>query len=324
MVLTRVRVVQMIAGAALASAWLVAAEALPVRVGVAPPQAQTAAARADALVALPNEKDSLKFAVLGDFGTGDKLQYALARQMAEVHARFPFEMVVLVGDNIYGSDRPQDYKKKFEEPYKPLLDAGVKFYGALGNHDAREQRFYKLFNMDGKHYYDFKAPKENVRFFAMESTYMEPEQQAWLEKTLASSREDWKIVFQHHPLYSSGKTHGSDERLRAAMEPLLIKYGVSLVLTGHDHLYERSKPQHGITHFVAGSGGKLRPGDFRPNQPFSARLIDTTNVFVAMELKGDRLVFNSIATDGSVVDSGELARVKRSAEASADAKGGAR
>ncbi|HTV00780.1 MAG TPA: metallophosphoesterase [Luteitalea sp.] len=300
----------MLAGGVLAGACLVAAEATPVPGAPAPANADAAAAQADAVLTLPNAKDSLKFAVLGDFGTGDKRQYALARQMAEVHARFPFEMVVLVGDNIYGSDRPQDYKKKFEDPYKPLLDAGVKFYGALGNHDAREQRFYKLFNMEGKHYYDFKAPKENVRFFALESTYMEPEQQAWLEKALSSSREDWKIVFQHHPLYSSGKTHGSDERLRAAMEPLLIKYGVSLVLTGHDHLYERSKPQHGITHFVAGSGGKLRPGDFRPNQPFSARLVDTTNVFVVMEVKGDSLTFNSIATDGSVVDSGELSRIK--------------
>jgi 3',5'-cyclic AMP phosphodiesterase CpdA len=308
--LKRFSPMSLLAGGVLAATCLVSASTpAPGRATPAVVQAPAAAAPAG-VVALPNEKDSLKFAVLGDFGTGEKAQYALAKTMNEVHARFPFELVVLVGDNIYGSDRPQDYKRKFEDPYKPLLDAGVKFYGALGNHDAREQRFYKLFNMEGKHYYDFKAPKEDVRFIALESTYMEPEQQAWLEKTLSASREDWKIVFQHHPLYSSGKTHGSDERLRAAMEPLLIKYGVSLVLTGHDHLYERSKPQQGITHFVAGSGGKLRRGDFRPNQPFSARLVDSTNVFVVMEVKGDQLVFNSIATDGSVVDSGVLTRVK--------------
>ena len=66
--------------------------------------------------------------------------------------------MVLVGDNLYGSERPQDFQKKFEMPYKPLLDAGVKFYASLGNHDAREQRYYKLFNMDGKLYYTFKAP----------------------------------------------------------------------------------------------------------------------------------------------------------------------
>ena len=218
---------------------------------------------------------------------------------------------MLVGDNIYGSDRPQDYTKKFELPYKPLLDAGVKFYGALGNHDAREQRFYKLFNMDGKLYYSFKAPKQDVRFIALETTYMEPEQVQWLEQTLSGAREDWKIVFFHHPLYSSGKTHGSDERLRAVLEPLFIKYGVSLVLAGHDHFYERTKPQQGITHFVAGSGGKLREGGTRRGLTFSASIVDDTNVFVAMEIKDDALVFNAIATGGKVVDSGRLERMKR-------------
>ena len=272
--------------------------------------AQAAAAAPAGEVALPNEKDSLKFAVLGDFGTGDKRQYALAKRMAAVHDRFPFELVILVGDNIYGSDRPQDYRRKFEEPYKPLLDAGVTFHGALGNHDAREQRFYKLFNMNGKLYYSFKAPRQDVRFFALESTYMEPEQRAWVEKELSGSREKWKIVFQHHPLYSSGITHGSDPRLRDALEPLLVANGVDLVLTGHDHIYERIKPQQGIVHFVAGSGGKLREDGARPNMPFSARIVDDTNVFLVMEIKDDRLVFNAIATDGRVVDSGQFERVE--------------
>src|SRR5687767_1325716 len=137
-------------------------------------------------VALPNKNGTFKFGILGDFGTGDRTQFELARQMFEVHKRFKYELVILVGDNLYGSERPQDFKKKFEEPYKALLDAGVKFYASLGNHDAREQRFYKLFNMDGKLYYTFN-PKPEVRFFALESTYPEPEQMAWLEKELSSS-----------------------------------------------------------------------------------------------------------------------------------------
>ena len=163
---------------------------------------------------LPNKPDSLKFAVLGDFGTGSTRQYELAEQMVKVHEEFPFELVILVGDNLYGSERPQDFAKKFEMPYKPLLDAGVKFYASLGNHDSREQRYYKPFNMDGKLYYSFKAPKQSVRFFALESTYPEPEQIAWLEKELKGSNDDWKIVFFHHPLYSSGERHGSDIQLR--------------------------------------------------------------------------------------------------------------
>ena len=102
---------------------------------------------------LPNRPDSLKFAVIGDNGTGATPQYEVAKQMLTWHEKFPFVLVVMMGDNIYGSDRPQDFVKKFEAPYKPLLDAGVKFYASLGNHDSPEQRLYKFYNMDGKRYY---------------------------------------------------------------------------------------------------------------------------------------------------------------------------
>src|SRR6185369_10890273 len=110
--------------------------------------------------------------------------------------------------------------QKFEAPYKELLDKGVKFYASLGNHDSREERYYKPFNMDGKLYYTFKAPNEDVRFFALETTYMDPEQMQWLEDELKQSNEKWKIVFFHHPLYSSARTHGSQVTLRESLEPL--------------------------------------------------------------------------------------------------------
>lgn len=163
----------------------------------APAAASPAAPQAGAPLALtlPNRPDSLKFAVLGDFGTGSREQYQVADMMARVHGAFPFELVVLVGDNLYGSERPQDFKKKFELPYKALLEKDVKFYASLGNHDAREQRYYKQFNMDGKLYYSFKAPKQDVRFFALESTYLDTDQVAWVEKELKDSKEDWKIPY---------------------------------------------------------------------------------------------------------------------------------
>jgi hypothetical protein len=83
-----------------------------------------AAPQAGAPIALtlPNAKDSLKFAVFGDFGTGSREQYQLAGQMKRVHDIFPFELVTLAGDNLYGAERPQDFQDKFEVPYKPLLD----------------------------------------------------------------------------------------------------------------------------------------------------------------------------------------------------------
>jgi predicted MPP superfamily phosphohydrolase len=263
---------------------------------------------AEPTVALPNRSGSLKFAVLGDFGTGRRPEYELAAQMAEFFAEFKLEVVVLVGDNLYGSQRPQDFKHKFEDPYKPLLDEGVKFYAALGNHDARTQRDYKPFNMEGRLYYSFKAPHQKVRFFMLDSTYLVPEQVAWLENELKDSSEDWKIVAFHHPLYSSGGRHGSDLKLREALEPLFIKYNVSVVLTGHDHFYERIKPQHGIVHFVVGSGGRLAAGDINKNSEITAKGFDTDQVFLAVEISGDQLYFNAISRLGKVVDSGIITR----------------
>jgi predicted phosphodiesterase len=259
---------------------------------------------------LPNRPDSLKFAVLGDFGDGSDEQYALAAEMARVRQRFPYEFVITVGDNIYGSERPQDFARKFEVPYKWLLDNGVKFYATLGNHDSREQRYYKLFNMDGELYYTFKPDKQNVRFFALESTYLEPEQVQWLQKELEGSREEWKIPFFHHPPYSSGGRHGSHVRHREVLEPLFVKHNVSVVFTGHDHVYERTKPQEGIVYFVAGSGGKLRRGDIDRNTGITAMANAQDRIFVVCEIFGDELVFNAISHTGQVVDSGVITRRK--------------
>src|SRR5262249_28815529 len=187
---------------------------------------------------------------------------------------------------------------------------GVKFYASLGNHDSREQRFYKLFNMDGKLYYTFKAPKEDVRFFALESTYMDPDEVKWIDSQLAASGEKWKIVFFHHPLYSSGKTQGSEVKRRELLEPIFVRYKVSLVLSGHDHIYERIKPQNGIQYFVEGSSGQLRDGDLRTGSPLTASGNDRDQTFILMEVDGDVLTFNAIARTGAVIDSGVIQRRK--------------
>jgi predicted phosphodiesterase len=258
---------------------------------------------AQAPVVLPNKAGSLKFIVFGDFGDASREQLATATQMAKTRATFPFEIAVTTGDNLLGSERPQDFENKFEIPYKPLLDAGVTFYATLGNHDAREQRNYKLFNMNGKLYYSFKAPKQNVRFFMLESTYMDPDQVKWIENELKTATEAWKIVVFHHPLYSSGATHGSSLSLRATLEPMFVKYGVSVVLSGHDHIYERVKPQQGITYFVIGSGGELRPGDLTKTTLTDVGF-DADNVFVAVEIIDQTLYFSAISRTGKVVDSG--------------------
>jgi len=261
-------------------------------------------------VPLPNKKDTLHFGVIGDNGTGSTEQYEIGKQMLAWHDRFPFELVVMLGDNIYGADRPQDMERKFALPYKGLLDRGVKFYASLGNHDSREQRYYALFNMGGELYYSFKAPKQDVRFFALESSYMDQKELKWTEDELKKSGEDWKIAFFHHPLYSSARRHGSQLGLRAVLEPLFIQHNVSLVLNGHDHAYERVKPQNGIQYFVEGSSGQLRRGDLRKGSPLTAFGNDTTRTFILMEIDGDQLTFNTIDMAGNVIDSGTITRRK--------------
>lgn len=257
---------------------------------------------------LPNQESSLKFAVLGDWGDGSRPQIQMAERMAQVHALFPYEFVVTVGDNIYGSERPQDFRRKFEIPYAPLLNAGVRFYASLGNHDGREQRNYKLFNMGGELYYTMRPGRQNVRFFALESGYLDEEQLAWLEKQLSGSGAAWKIVYFHHPPYSSGGRHGSSERIREVLEPLFVKYNVSVVFTGHDHFYERVKPQQGIVYFVVGSGGRLRRGDLRDNSPLTEKGFDADRAFLVAEIDGDEMHFNAVSRTGQVVDAGVIKR----------------
>ena len=279
----------------------------PAFTGAAPPQSvQTPAGPAAIPLTMPNKDGSLKFGVLGDFGVGDKGQYEMAAQIARVHQQFKFNLMLLVGDNLYGSERPQDFQVKFEIPYKPLLDAGVKFRAALGNHDSREQAKYPKFGMDDQRYYSFTA--EGVRFIALESTYPELKQIVWLEKQLKEAREDWKIVYFHHPLYCSAGRHGSDVGLRDKLEPLFVAYNVSVVFTGHDHVYERVKPQKEIVYFVAGSGGKVAPGDLDRRSTITAKGFDTEQVFLIAEIDGDQMSFNAISRTGKVVDAGTLTR----------------
>ena len=139
-------------------------------------QRSPAGAASSPAAALGAAPGSLTFAVIGDNGTGDTAQYDTGRQLFAAYQRQAFPLVIMVGDNIYGSERPQDFVKKFEAPYRPLLDAGVKFYASLGNHDSREQRYYKPYNMEGKLYYSLKAPEQDVRFFALDSTYLDKPQ----------------------------------------------------------------------------------------------------------------------------------------------------
>jgi hypothetical protein len=111
----------------------------------------------------------------------------------------------------------------------------------------------------------------------------------------------------HHPLYSSADRHGSDFHLRAELEPLLIKYGVDAAFSGHDHVYERIKPQQGVQYFTSGAGAKTRRGDLQRDTPFFASGADETSSFMSVELTPERFSFKAINIAGREIDSGELA-----------------
>ena len=257
-------------------------------------------------VKLPLAKDSIRFAVIGDTGTGDRSQYEVGRKLEEYRQQAHFTFAIMVGDNIYGTERPQDFQKKFELPYKPLLDAGVQFYAALGNHDDPNQRFYKPFNMNSERFYTFT--KGNIDFFALDSNYMDRKQLEWFERAIKASTAAWKMAYFHHPLYSSGEAHGSETDLRAVLEPLFVQYGMDVVFAGHEHFYERVKPQKGIYYFTCGGSAKLRKGDIRKGSELTEKGDDIENTFMAVEVAGDAFNFQTVSRGGVTVDSGAFQR----------------
>ena len=255
--------------------------------------------------AFPLAPGSVRFAVIGDAGTGDRPQYEVGAQMTAARARLPFEFVVMLGDNLYGRQQPADFAEKFERPYAALLQAGVPFYAALGNHDEPDNRGYRGFNMNGARYYSYV--RGHVRFVVLDTNTLDRAQVTWLETTLRDATEDWKICYFHHPLYSDGRRHGPNVELRVVLEPILVRYGVSVVFAGHEHIYERVVPQKGITHFVQGASGQLRRGGVAPSD-LTAAAFDQDQSFMVVEIAGSTMYFAAISRTGRVVDQGAIRR----------------
>jgi predicted phosphodiesterase len=266
---------------------------------------------------LPSRPDSVKFAVIGDSGRGWKPQHDVARQMSTYRERFAFDFVLMAGDNIYeGPVTPEDYRLKFEEPYKQLLDAGVKFYAVLGNHDDPRQIHYPPFHMDGNRYYTFTPPVHlisklhtSVRFFAIDSTRLDGEQIEWLQRELERSTADWKLLLMHYPIYSTGRYTLRARRQRFVLEPSLVAGGIDVTFAGHEHIYQRSRPQNGILHFISGGAGSLRVGDARPSADV-AKSYDRDYHFMLVEVSDDTMFFQAINRRGETVGAGSLRRPK--------------
>ena len=253
--------------------------------------------------------DKIRFALIGDWGTGDRDQIGIGRQMLASHQRTPYDFVISAGDNIYPNGSGRYFNSHFEQPFAGLLKDRVKFYSVLGNHDVDEGRQdqcqYPLFNMGGECFYKFERGNGMAEFFMLDTTDFGATQTTWLENSLRSSKAKWKIAVFHHPIYSSG-SHGGAGGLKKRLEPLFTKYGVNVALSGHDHIYERTKPQQGIQYFVSGAAGKVRRGDVNRGSGITAASFDQDNHYMVIEIGDNQVNFEAISETGAIVDSGSI------------------
>ena len=264
-----------------------------------------------ALAAQGGGAKTFNFAVIGDTGTGEEPQYAIARQMVAARARTPFDTIIMLGDNIYGGGKPAYFKPRFEEPYKDLLSAGVKFYASLGNHDepyAEAHGKYEHFNMGGKRFYSFQKADGLIEFFALDTNDLRPDQVKWLDGALAKSKAPWKVAFFHHSLYSSAKMHPPYLALRAQLEPLFVKYKVNVVFAGHSHAYERVKPQQGVAYYTAGSGGKLMKGTLDRRSQLTLAGNDQIQIFLVVRVEDKKMQVEAITMKGEVFETSTVER----------------
>jgi predicted phosphodiesterase len=262
---------------------------------------------------------SVKFAVIGDSGQWSHVQRETAAQLVAQREHVRFELVLMLGDNNYGDGSPESYRVRFEEPFKPLLDAGVKFYAARGNHDEGAQWKYPLFNMGGQRYYTFERKTgvlppvagDRVQFFVLDSVNLDDGQLIWFDRQLSESKAEWKIVFFHHPIYSSGRYAGSSAARRSTLERALIEHQVDVVFSGHEHVYERMTPQSGVMYFIVGASGAVRVGDLRPSS-YQAVGYDRDLSFMLVEMAGDGLYFRAVNRLGDIIDRGKIVKTTSS------------
>ncbi|HEU4388160.1 MAG TPA: metallophosphoesterase [Blastocatellia bacterium] len=269
--------------------------------------------RPGSIIASEPVKNGIRFGVIGDWGTGCHNEQGIATQMLGAHRSNPLDLVISAGDNIYPNGSLSHFKKNFEQPFAGLLVDRVRFYAVLGNHDVEDGRHdqceYPLFNMGGNSYYTLKKGDGLLEFFMLDSNSFDATQATWLENSLRASQAKWKIAVFHHPIYSSGKSHGSSLSLRRKLEPLFTRYGVSIAFSGHDHIYERTRPQNGIHYFVSGAAGKTRRGDVDLKSPIRQASFDQDNHFMLIDVDDRQVSFQAVSETGAIVDSGTIKQI---------------
>ncbi|MCC5877454.1 MAG: metallophosphoesterase [Candidatus Sumerlaeia bacterium] len=251
-----------------------------------------------------------RFLVIGDTGHRSERLGPMMELIGSMHDDHPIEAAILLGDML-DADEPFDEAVQFQfiEPFKPLIDRGIPQFLALGNHEiydghAEGAIAHPIFNMEGNTYYARTFADGELTVFFLDSTRIvdHPAQLLWFRQKLAQTTSKWKVVAMHHGLMGSDINHGPDERRYHFLEPLLHgENGVDLVLSGHNHFYERMNPIKG-TVFITSGHGSNPTHQTAPEHPETAFRMIQTRGFLIMSLGEGYLDIQSITEDGEVVD----------------------
>ncbi len=198
----------------------------------------------------PGSKNPIRFIAVGDIGTGGDAQKAIAQRMTEK----PFELILVLGDLAYNSGTAQEIHRKFFQIYANILRF-VPVFPAIGNHERRTREggpYFEAFVLpQPERYYSFDWG--DVHFVAIDTTQRDSAQIAWLEKDLAATKQRWKVVFGHHPMYTNA-LRGPQQWIRRAYSKIFTDHQVDMVITGHEHQYERFRVGN-VNYIVSGGGG---------------------------------------------------------------------
>jgi hypothetical protein len=247
----------------------------------------------------------VRFSAFGDSGNGSESQRAVYAQLQTV----PYDFVLHLGDVAYEKGSEWELENHYFSIYRGLTRSFAVF-PVLGNHDDATNdgaAFLSAFDLP-----DNAVPSERERFYsfdwgpihfvALDTERMTREQASWMDRDLQKNTQPWTVVYGHRPPYSSGH-HGSNLVFRERFGPILYKHGVQLVLSGHDHSYERTRAIDGTTYVVSGGGGR----DTRPVQrsEFTAHA-DEVHHFVFVEVDAKTLILHAIDGAGREFDSVRL------------------
>jgi len=278
-----------------------------------PPECRPAAGSAGFTApAVAPDTPVLRFYALGDTGTGDAGQAAVARAMSRFQSGFTAGFVLLLGDNFYPrgvrSTDDRQWRDRFEELYDST-ELNLPFYAVLGNHDYRRNEKAQVeytfehpesrWKMPARYYSFIRELPDGTRIelFGIDTNTIETDdpQLNWLSDALSLSAADWKIVFGHHVLYSNGH-YGSDQKLIARLLEVFVRGGVALYLAGHEHDLQILNPVSGVSYMVSGAGSRTRKTGCSDNTVYSAGLPG----FMAFEVSRNRLLTYVLIADEGI------------------------